>query len=69
MHPSMSDEGLAAAAEHSHPINESCTSLTPVHSSEETGSALTIWCQMGDQSKIRWLGSMEMKDLGFLLPG
>lgn len=37
MYPNMSDEGLAAAAKHPYPISESCTSLTPVHTSDDSG--------------------------------
>jgi hypothetical protein len=68
MYPSMSGEGLTAAAQLPYPISESCASLTPVHTSDEAGSVLTVWCQVAEQSSARWLRLMEYRDLGFLLP-
>lgn len=68
MYPNMSNVGLAAAAEHPYVINELCTSLTPVYTSDQTGSILTVWCQMSQPYGNRWQTMMEMRDLGFLLP-
>jgi hypothetical protein len=56
------------AAEHPYPINEAWVSLTPVYTSDENGSVLTVWCQEAEQPGISWLGLMEWRDLGFLLP-
>ena len=68
MFPNMSDEVLAAAAERPNVINEFRTSLTPVHASDETGSTLTVWCQMSEPPSNPWHTMLDMGDLGFLLP-
>jgi hypothetical protein len=68
MYPDMSAEGLARAAEHLYPIDEYCASLTPVHTSDESGSVLTVWCEVAEEPALSWWLLLEMRDLGFLLP-
>lgn len=64
--PTMSAEGLARIPQH--PIDASCASLTPVHTNDDSGSVLTIWCQVAQEPAMSWWIFLMFRDLGFLLP-